>query len=199
MALRDLQQILMDLKVVFNLCTWSYSCIILGLPITAGGNRYCSVLFHISPKFIPRWFYLRAEHFHEVIQTTSVIKIWPVVSSTLEMSEPSKVIHVYNVEHEKNQALIQMHDVASAATALQYFTNLQPNIRGRNELTQIVNANVTARTAYPASYAANLWRRCLATNTQNITTGTTTSDIVTRSDLASGPNINLPPRINLWK
>ncbi|CAA6663790.1 unnamed protein product [Spirodela intermedia] len=72
------------------------------------------------------------------------------------MSEPSKVIHVRNVGHEisendllqlvqpfgvvtklvmlraKNQALLQMHDVASAATALQYYTNLQPNIRGRN-------------------------------------------------------------------
>ncbi|MQL89809.1 hypothetical protein Taro_022396 [Colocasia esculenta] len=72
------------------------------------------------------------------------------------MSEPSKVIHVRSVGHEitendllqlvqpfgavtkvlmlraKNQALIQMHDVASATTALQYFTNLQPNIRGRN-------------------------------------------------------------------
>ncbi|MQL89810.1 hypothetical protein Taro_022397, partial [Colocasia esculenta] len=49
-----------------------------------------------------------------------------------EMSEPSKVIHVRNVGHEITEALIQMHDVASAATALQYYTNLQPNIRGRN-------------------------------------------------------------------
>ncbi|MQM18389.1 hypothetical protein Taro_051382 [Colocasia esculenta] len=72
------------------------------------------------------------------------------------MSEPSKVIHVRNVGPEisendllqlvqpfgvvtklvmlraKNQALLQMHDVASAVTALQYYTNLQPNVRGRN-------------------------------------------------------------------
>ncbi|XP_078440988.1 polypyrimidine tract-binding protein homolog 3-like isoform X1 [Wolffia australiana] len=72
------------------------------------------------------------------------------------MSEASKVIHVRNVGSEisdndliqlvqpfgvvtklvmlraKNQALLQMHDVTSAATALQYYTNLQPNIRGRN-------------------------------------------------------------------
>ncbi|KAL5698326.1 hypothetical protein ACHQM5_029380 [Ranunculus cassubicifolius] len=72
------------------------------------------------------------------------------------MTEPSKVIHVRNVGHEisendllqlvqsfgavtklvmlraKNQALLQMHDVASAVSALQYYTNVQPQIRGRN-------------------------------------------------------------------
>ncbi|KAF8405927.1 hypothetical protein HHK36_008005 [Tetracentron sinense] len=72
------------------------------------------------------------------------------------MTEPSKVIHVRNVGHEisendllqlvqpfgvvtklvmlraKNQALLQMHDVVSAVNALQYYTNVQPSVRGRN-------------------------------------------------------------------
>ncbi|CAA6667654.1 unnamed protein product [Spirodela intermedia] len=72
------------------------------------------------------------------------------------MSEPSKVIHVRNVGPEisesdllqlvqpfgvvtklvmlraKNQALLQMHDLASAVTALQYYASIQPNVRGRN-------------------------------------------------------------------
>ncbi|KAH7671231.1 RNA recognition motif domain-containing protein [Dioscorea alata] len=72
------------------------------------------------------------------------------------MTEPSKVIHIRNVGHEitendllqllqpfgvvtkivmlraKNQALLQMYDVSSAVTALQYYGNMQPNIRGRN-------------------------------------------------------------------
>nr|CAD1817973.1 unnamed protein product [Ananas comosus var. bracteatus] len=72
------------------------------------------------------------------------------------MSEPSKVIHVRNVGHEisesdllqlfqpfgtvtklvmlraKNQALLQMHDVASAVNVLQYYTTVQPSVRGRN-------------------------------------------------------------------
>ncbi|KMT19578.1 hypothetical protein BVRB_1g011950 [Beta vulgaris subsp. vulgaris] len=72
------------------------------------------------------------------------------------MSEASKVIHVRNVGHEisendllqlfqpfgvitklvmlraKNQALVQMQDVPSAVNILQYYTNTQPTIRGRN-------------------------------------------------------------------
>ncbi|XP_072999634.1 polypyrimidine tract-binding protein homolog 3 [Typha latifolia] len=72
------------------------------------------------------------------------------------MAEPSKVIHVRNVGHEisendllqlvqpfgvvtkvvmlraKNQALLQMHDLPSAVNALQYYTNVQPSVRGRN-------------------------------------------------------------------
>ncbi|KAF1880605.1 hypothetical protein Lal_00011664 [Lupinus albus] len=72
------------------------------------------------------------------------------------MAEPSKVIHVRNVGQEitendllqlfqsfgvitklvmlraKNQALIQMQDVATAVSALQFYENVQPNIRGRN-------------------------------------------------------------------
>ncbi|XP_056849119.1 polypyrimidine tract-binding protein homolog 3 isoform X1 [Raphanus sativus] len=72
------------------------------------------------------------------------------------MAESSKVIHVRNVGHEisendllqlfqpfgvitklvmlraKNQALLQMQDVSSAITALQFFTTVQPTIRGRN-------------------------------------------------------------------
>ncbi|ONK54885.1 uncharacterized protein A4U43_UnF10080 [Asparagus officinalis] len=72
------------------------------------------------------------------------------------MAEPSKVIHVRNVGHEiaesdllqllqpfgtvtkvvmlraKNQALLQMYDVSSAAAAMQYYANVQPSVRGRN-------------------------------------------------------------------
>ncbi|CAL0320503.1 unnamed protein product [Lupinus luteus] len=76
------------------------------------------------------------------------------------MAEPSKVIHVRNVGQEisendllqlfqsfgvitklvmlraKNQALIQMQDVATAVSALQFYENVQPNIRGRNVYVQ---------------------------------------------------------------
>ncbi|KAB1201079.1 hypothetical protein CJ030_MR0G005135 [Morella rubra] len=76
------------------------------------------------------------------------------------MTEPSKVIHVRNVGHEisendllqlfqpfgvinklvmlraKNQALIQMQDVPSAVSALQFYANVQPSIRGRNVYVQ---------------------------------------------------------------
>ncbi|KAK2979632.1 hypothetical protein RJ640_020124 [Escallonia rubra] len=76
------------------------------------------------------------------------------------MAESSKVIHVRNVGHEisendllqlfqpfgvitklvmlraKNQALLQMQDVPSAVNALQFYTNVQPSIRGRNVYVQ---------------------------------------------------------------
>lgn len=72
------------------------------------------------------------------------------------MTEPSKVIHVRNVGQEiaendllqllqpfgavsklvmlraKNQALLQMYDMSSAVSALQYYSNVQPSVRGRN-------------------------------------------------------------------
>ncbi|KAK6938257.1 RNA recognition motif domain, partial [Dillenia turbinata] len=77
-----------------------------------------------------------------------------------KMTEPSKVIHVRNVGHEisendllqlfqpfgvvtklvmlraKNQALLQMQDIASAINALQFYANVQPSIRGRNVYVQ---------------------------------------------------------------
>ncbi|KAM3248352.1 polypyrimidine tract-binding protein 3 isoform X3 [Capsicum annuum] len=76
------------------------------------------------------------------------------------MPDPSKVIHVRNVGHEisendllqlfqpfgvitklvmlraKNQALLQMQDVPSAVKALQFYSNVQPSIRGRNVYVQ---------------------------------------------------------------
>ncbi|KAK4345920.1 hypothetical protein RND71_036096 [Anisodus tanguticus] len=76
------------------------------------------------------------------------------------MTEPSKVIHVRNVGHEisendllqlfqpfgvitklvmlraKNQALLQMQDVSTAVNALQFYSNVQPSIRGRNVYVQ---------------------------------------------------------------
>uniref|UniRef100_A0A7N0TV63 RRM domain-containing protein n=1 Tax=Kalanchoe fedtschenkoi TaxID=63787 RepID=A0A7N0TV63_KALFE len=76
------------------------------------------------------------------------------------MTEPSKVIHIRNVGHEisendllqlvhpfggvsklvmlraKNQALIQMQDMASAVSMLQYYSNVQPSVRGRNVYVQ---------------------------------------------------------------
>eukprot|EP00253_Pinus_taeda_P000683 PITA_00683 len=72
------------------------------------------------------------------------------------MAEPSKVLHVRNVGHEisendllklvqqfgsvtklvmlraKNQALLQMHDVSAAIYAIQYYSTVQPTVRGRN-------------------------------------------------------------------
>lgn len=72
------------------------------------------------------------------------------------MAEPSKVLHIRNVGHEisendllnlvqhfglvtklvmlraKNQALLQMHDVSAAINALQYYSTVQPSVRGRN-------------------------------------------------------------------
>ncbi|XP_012482405.1 polypyrimidine tract-binding protein homolog 3 [Gossypium raimondii] len=76
------------------------------------------------------------------------------------MAEASKVIHVRNVGHEisendllqlfqpfgvitklvmlraKNQALLQMQDIPSAINAMQFYTNVQPTIRGRNVYVQ---------------------------------------------------------------
>ncbi|KAJ0922588.1 putative nucleotide-binding alpha-beta plait domain superfamily, PTBP1, RNA recognition motif 2 [Helianthus annuus] len=76
------------------------------------------------------------------------------------MAEPSKVIHVRNVGHEisepdllqlfqpfgvinklvmlraKNQALLQMQDVPAAVSAMQFYANVQPSIRGRNVYVQ---------------------------------------------------------------
>lgn len=63
----------------------------------------------------------------------------------------------------------------------------------------MVNTIATTKTAYPALYDLNSCTRFLATNAQNIITGTAINNMVTMSDLASGPNINLPPRINFCK
>ncbi|KAI7744138.1 hypothetical protein M8C21_010926 [Ambrosia artemisiifolia] len=76
------------------------------------------------------------------------------------MTEPSKVIHVRNVGHEisepdllqlfqpfgvinklvmlraKNQALLQLQDLPSAVSAMQFYANVQPSIRGRNVYVQ---------------------------------------------------------------
>ncbi|BBM99468.1 hypothetical protein MPTK1_1g21460 [Marchantia polymorpha subsp. ruderalis] len=72
------------------------------------------------------------------------------------MTEPSKVLHVRNVgpeitEHDllqlaqsfgvvqkvvmlraKNQALLQMQDIPSAISVMQYYSTVQPSVRGRN-------------------------------------------------------------------
>ncbi|KAI9083350.1 hypothetical protein K1719_034716 [Acacia pycnantha] len=84
----------------------------------------------------------------------------PLSSGWFTMTEPSKVIHVRNVGHEvsendllalfqpfgvitklvmlraKNQALLQMQDIPSAINALQFYSNVQPSIRGRNVYVQ---------------------------------------------------------------
>ncbi|KAG8660666.1 polypyrimidine tract-binding protein homolog 3 isoform X3 [Manihot esculenta] len=52
------------------------------------------------------------------------------------MTEPSKVIHVRNVGHEISEALLQMQDIPSAINALQFYSNVQPTIRGRNVYVQ---------------------------------------------------------------
>ncbi|XP_010232611.1 polypyrimidine tract-binding protein homolog 3 isoform X1 [Brachypodium distachyon] len=72
------------------------------------------------------------------------------------MGDPSRVIHIRNVGHEisesdllqvvqpfgtvaklvmlraKNQALVQMEDLAASVSAIQYYTTIQPSVRGRN-------------------------------------------------------------------
>ncbi|VAH65814.1 polypyrimidine tract-binding protein homolog 3 isoform X1 [Triticum aestivum] len=72
------------------------------------------------------------------------------------MAEPSRVIHIRNVGHEisetdllqvvqpfgavaklvmlrtKNQALVQMEDLSASISAIQYYTTIQPSVRGRN-------------------------------------------------------------------
>ncbi|CAN6463389.1 unnamed protein product [Victoria cruziana] len=96
----------------------------------------------------------------------------------IKMTEPSKVLHVRNVGHEisehdllqlvqpfgvvtkfvilraKNQALLQMHDVASAVSALQYYTSVQPSIRGRNVYIQF-SSHQELTTADPSSQSKN--------------------------------------------
>ncbi|XP_038700351.1 polypyrimidine tract-binding protein homolog 3-like isoform X2 [Tripterygium wilfordii] len=88
------------------------------------------------------------------------ISLAPSPSRLFRMAEPSKVIHVRNVGHEisendllqlfqpfgvisklvmlraKNQALLQMQDIPSAISALQFYANVQPSIRGRNVYVQ---------------------------------------------------------------
>ncbi|KAL8162583.1 hypothetical protein V2J09_014072 [Rumex salicifolius] len=48
------------------------------------------------------------------------------------MSEPSKVIHVRNVGQEIAEALVQMQDIPQAVSVVQYYSDVQPSIRGRN-------------------------------------------------------------------
>jgi hypothetical protein len=79
-----------------------------------------------------------------------------VPNSSIKMTEPSKVLHIRNVgpeisEHDlrqlaqsfgnaqkivmlraKNQALLQMQDVPSAINVMQYYSTVQPSVRGRN-------------------------------------------------------------------
>ncbi|KAG0587685.1 hypothetical protein KC19_2G183400 [Ceratodon purpureus] len=76
--------------------------------------------------------------------------------ANVKMTEPSKVLHIRNVgpeiaEHDllqlaqsfgvvqkvvmlraKNQALLQMQDIPSAISVMQYYTTVQPSVRGRN-------------------------------------------------------------------
>lgn len=76
------------------------------------------------------------------------------------MTEPSKVIHVRNVGQEisendllqlfqpfgvitklvmlraKNQALLQMQEIGAAVNAMQFYSNVQPSIRGRSVYVQ---------------------------------------------------------------
>ncbi|KAL6532946.1 hypothetical protein OROGR_013906 [Orobanche gracilis] len=102
------------------------------------------------------------------------------------MAEPSKVIHVRNVGHEisendlfqlfqpfgvitklvmlraKNQALLQMQDTPASVNALQFFTNVQPSIRGRNVYVQfsshqeltVMDQNAQARGDESAGFQA---------------------------------------------
>ncbi|KAK4758419.1 hypothetical protein SAY87_019720 [Trapa incisa] len=116
-------------------------------------------IFILSVTLAPRWD-LRTIKDRRLLKES----LWEIPNSPprfwFNMSEPSKVIHVRNVGHEisendllqlfqpfgvitklvmlraKNQALIQMQDVPSAISALQFYANVQPSIRGRNVYVQ---------------------------------------------------------------
>lgn len=60
----------------------------------------------------------------------------------------------------------------------------------------MVKTTATTGMAYPALYWENSWRRCLPTNAQKRITGTVIINMVAITDLASGPNINLPCKKN---
>lgn len=47
--------------------------------------------------------------------------------------------------------------------------------------------------------SGNSFMRCLATNTQKVTTGAMMRNIVRNTDLTSGPNMNLPCKKNSCK
>ncbi|KAG6505184.1 hypothetical protein ZIOFF_037538 [Zingiber officinale] len=50
----------------------------------------------------------------------------------LQLVQPFGVVTKLVMLRAKNQALLQMHDVASAMNVIQYYTNVQPSVRGRN-------------------------------------------------------------------
>ncbi|KAK9068567.1 hypothetical protein SSX86_012682 [Deinandra increscens subsp. villosa] len=101
-------------------------------------------------------------HYHRLSQPPLLRRPRPpaVLFRISIMTEPSKVIHVRNVGHEisepdllqlfqpfgvinklvmlraKNQALLQLQDVPSAVSAMQFYANVQPSIRGRNVYVQ---------------------------------------------------------------
>ncbi|KAH9757646.1 polypyrimidine tract-binding protein [Citrus sinensis] len=54
----------------------------------------------------------------------------------LQLFQPFGVITKLVMLRAKNQALLQMQDVPSAINALQFYTNVQPTIRGRNVYVQ---------------------------------------------------------------
>ncbi|GMN48518.1 hypothetical protein TIFTF001_017683 [Ficus carica] len=54
----------------------------------------------------------------------------------LQLFQPFGVITKLVMLRAKNQALIQMQDIASAVNALQFYANVQPAIRGRNVYVQ---------------------------------------------------------------
>lgn len=103
----------------------------------------------------------------------------------------SILIHNINMAHNLKRLQIMFKKMSKHLNSTRH--------KGQRIHTWIVNTTATTRTAYPALYDLNSCTRFLATNAQNIITGTVISDIVTRSDLASGPNISLPPRINFCK
>lgn len=50
----------------------------------------------------------------------------------LQLVQPFGTVSKLVMLRAKNQALLQMQDVAAAVSVLQYYTNVQPNVRGRN-------------------------------------------------------------------
>ncbi|RVW48837.1 Polypyrimidine tract-binding protein-like 3 [Vitis vinifera] len=60
----------------------------------------------------------------------------PIHNDLLQLFQPFGVITKLVMLRAKNQALLQMQDVPSAANAMQFYTNVQPSIRGRNVYVQ---------------------------------------------------------------
>ncbi|GFY85650.1 polypyrimidine tract-binding protein 3 [Actinidia rufa] len=61
---------------------------------------------------------------------------WLSANDLIQLFQPFGVINKLVMLRAKNQALLQMQDISSAVNAIQFYTNVQPSIRGRNVYVQ---------------------------------------------------------------